>query len=252
MNEMEYQMIFKRKSFHLFKNTGNISDKDLAQIEDAFLSCRPLFPEIKVDMRIVPADQTTCKRGQEYCILLYSEKKDGYLPNIGYIGEQLDLYLASRNIGALWFGIGKTEEPSHNGLDFVIMIAIAKMSQDKFRKDMFKSKRKPLDEVWHGEHYRHIGNITRFAPSACNTQPWIVEATQKGLSVYRYKKPGKRGIMPAAMVTHYNRIDIGIFLLFLELCLEHEGIGFERTLLPDTGDEEKTLIAVYQLQDSKC
>ena len=58
--------------------------------------------------------------------------------------------------------------------------------------------------------------------------------------------------MPAAMVMHYNRIDIGIFLLFLELCLEHEGIGFERTLLPDTGDEEKTLIAVYQLQDPKC
>ncbi|MBR4289334.1 MAG: nitroreductase, partial [Oscillospiraceae bacterium] len=106
--------------------------------------------------------------------------------------------------------------------------------------------------VWHGVHYTNIGNIARFAPSACNTQPWIVEATQTGLSVYRYKKPGKRGIMPVAMVTHYNRIDIGIFLLFLELCLEHEGIGFERTLLPDTGDEEKTLIAVYQLHDPRC
>ena len=31
----------------------------------------------------------TCKRGEEYCILLYSEKKDNYLQNIGYIGEQL-------------------------------------------------------------------------------------------------------------------------------------------------------------------
>ena len=27
-------------------------------------------------MKIVPADQTTSKRGQEYCILLYSEKKE--------------------------------------------------------------------------------------------------------------------------------------------------------------------------------
>lgn len=252
MNEMEYQMIFKRKSFHLFKDTGHLSDMELVQIEDAFRSCRTLVPEIKVDMMIVPADQTSCKRGKEYCILLYSEKKEGYLSNIGYIGEQLDLYLASLNIGALWFGIGKTEERSYNGLDFVIMIAIAKMPQDKFRKDMFKSKRKPLNEVWHGVHYTNIGNIARFAPSACNTQPWIVEATQTGLSVYRYKKPGKRGIMPVAMVTHYNRIDIGIFLLFLELCLEHEGIGFERTLLPDTGDEEKTLIAVYQLHDPRC
>ena len=85
---------------------------ELVQIEDAFRSCRTLVPEIKVDMMIVPADQTSCMRGQEYCILLYSEKKEGYLSNIGYIGEQLDLYLASLIIGALWFGIGKTEERS--------------------------------------------------------------------------------------------------------------------------------------------
>ena len=42
--------------------------------------------------------------------LLYSEKKDNYLQNIGYIGEQLDLYLVSKNIGTLWFGIGKVKE----------------------------------------------------------------------------------------------------------------------------------------------
>ena len=124
----------------------------------------------------MPAEETTCKRGEEYCILLYSEKKDNYLQNIGYIGEQLDLYLASLDIGALWFGIGKIEETQYQGLDFVIMIAIAKMPRDKFRKDMFKSKRKQLVEIWSGECYQEIGNIIRFAPSACNTQPWKVEA----------------------------------------------------------------------------
>ena len=247
MNELQYQMIFKRKSFHLFRDIGIVSQDELKRIENEFRRCRPLFPDIRVDMKIVPANQTTCKRGQEYCILLYSEKKPGYLPNIGYIGEQLDLHLASMNIGALWFGIGKVEEQEYNGLDFVIMIAIAKMPEDKFRKNMFKSKRKPLDEIWHGEYYSNIGHIARFAPSACNTQPWIVEARQDTLSVYRYKKSGKRGIMPAAMVTHYNRIDIGIFLLFLEICLKHEGICIERTLLPDTGDEEKALISEYRL-----
>ena len=38
----------------------------------------------------------------------------------------------------MWFGIGKPDEPTYNGLDFVIMIAIAKVADDKFRKDMFK------------------------------------------------------------------------------------------------------------------
>ena len=248
MEDKLYQMVFKRKSFHIFKNTLIISEEELAQIETAFLECKPLIPEIKVGMKIVPAAATTCKRGQEYCILLYSEKKEGYLPNIGYLGQQLDLILASMNIGALWFGIGKTDVRSDGELDFVIMIAIAKMEETKFRKNMFKSKRKPIEEIWFGEYYLEAANIARFAPSACNTQPWIVESNEQELRVFRYKKPGKRGIMPADKVSFYNRIDIGIFLLILEVCLKHEGIIFERTLFEDKKEEEKNLVAIYAIK----
>ena len=248
MDEQLYQMVFKRKSFHIFKNTLIISEEELAQIETAFLACKPLIPEIKVGMKIVPAAATTCKRGQEYCILLYSEKKEGYLPNIGYLGQQLDLILASMNIGALWFGIGKTDVRSDGELDFVIMIAIAKMEETKFRKNMFKSKRKPIEEIWFGEYYLEAANIARFAPSACNTQPWIVESNEQELRVFRYKKPGKRGIMPADKVSFYNRIDIGIFLLILEVCLKHGGIVFERTLFEDKKEEEKNLVAIYAIK----
>ena len=248
MDEQLYQMVFKRKSFHIFKNTLIISEEELAQIETAFLECKPLIPEIKVSMKIVPAAATTCKRGQEYCILLYSEKKEGYLPNIGYLGQQLDLILASMNIGALWFGIGKTDVRCDGELDFVIMIAIAKMEETKFRKNMFKSKRKPIEEIWFGEYYLEAANIARFAPSACNTQPWIVESNEQELRVFRYKKPGKRGIMPADKVSFYNRIDIGIFLLILEVCLKHEGIVFERALFEDKKEEEKNLVAIYAIK----
>ena len=173
-----YLMIFKRKSFHIFRDIGSIDSHELQSIEEVYKTFTPLVSDIKTAIKIVPADETTCKRGQEYCILLYSEKKENYLQNIGYIGEQLDLYLASLGIGALWFGIGKPDEPTYNGLDFVIMIAIAKIPENKFRKDMFKSKRKSLDEIWNGEQYRNIGNIVRFAPSACNTQPWKVTIRQ--------------------------------------------------------------------------
>lgn len=240
-----YPMIFKRKSFHLFKGIRHISDEELAQIEEVFRACQPLCPDIRVGIKIVPAEKTTCKRGQEYCILLYSEEKEGYLPNIGYIGEQLDLYLASMNIGALWYGIGKTVE-RYDGLAFAIMIAIAKMPEDAFRKDMFKSKRKPLDQIWSGDDL-NIANIVRFAPSACNTQPWIVENRDDLLEVCRFKKPGKRGMMPIDRVVYYNRIDIGIFLLFLEVCMAREGIEFERTLHSDLEDGEKMLVATYRM-----
>ena len=244
-----YLMIFKRKSFHIFRDIGSIDSHELQSIEETYKTFTPLVSDIKTAIKIVPAEEITCKRGQEYCILLYSEKKENYLQNIGYIGEQLDLYLASLGIGALWFGIGKPDEPTYNGLDFVIMIAIAKIPKDKFRKDMFKSKRKSLDEIWNGEHYRELGDIVRFAPSACNTQPWKVTTEERALTVYRYKKPGKRGIMPADKVVHYNRIDIGIFLCFLELCLMQSGISYERELFTDTAENncEEVLTAKYKL-----
>lgn len=247
---MLYDMIFKRKSFHIFKDIGHIEDTELREIEAHYDTLVPLVPNIRTAIRIVRGEETSCKRGQEYCILLYSEQKEHYLQNIGYLGQQLDLYLASRNIGSLWFGIGKVEEKQYEGLDFVIMFAVAKMPAEKFRKNMFKSKRKPLEEIWQGDLMDGVSEIARFAPSACNTQPWLVERDRQTLTIYRYKKPGKRGIMPADKVTYYNQIDIGIFLLILELCLRHEKISFERELYPGDGalQRELTKTAVYRLQ----
>ena len=251
MDDLFYDMIFKRKSFHLFGNVKEkISKEEIAKIEDFIKQVKPLKEDIKTKIEIVPASETTCKRGEEYCILFYSEKKDNYLQNIGYIGEQIDLFLPSLNIGSLWFGIGKVREQKYEDLDYVIMIAIAKMDEDKFRKDMFKSKRKELSETWIGEKYKEIGNITRFAPSACNSQPWITEEAENKLVVYRYKKKGKRGIMPIDKVNYYNKIDIGIYMFFLEICLKKNNIEFEREIhIDNCNDEtEKNLNAVYNLK----
>ena len=250
MNDTFYEMIFKRKSFHIFRNIGNesLSEGELDEIQNAYSKFTPLHSGIKTAIRIVPEKQTNCRRGGEYCILLFSEKKDGYLQNIGYLGEQLDLYLVSRNIGTLWFGIGKIKEEPFADMEFVIMFSIRKISDDsKYRRDMFKSKRKSIEEIWDGEQISDVTDIVRFAPSACNSQPWFVKNIDGKLSVYRYKKPGKRGIMPVDKVSYYNRIDMGIFLCFLDICLEHSNIDYERKLYSDDGcDNELTLNAEYK------
>lgn len=130
MNKPYYNMIFKRKSFHLFRNIGNekISRKELSEIEEAYRNVILLCSNIRTEIRIVPANETSCKRGQEYCILFYSEKK--------------------------------------------------------FRKDMFKSKRKLVDEIWCGEQIKGVTDIVRFATSACNTQPWAVEYADSKIKIF--------------------------------------------------------------------
>lgn len=55
--------------------------------------------------------------------------------------------------------------------------------------------------------------------------------------------------MPADKVAFYNQIDIGIFLCFLELCLEHNRIDFERSIITEENTQnERNLNAVYRLQ----
>lgn len=244
-----YPEIFRRKSFHLFRDTGSdkISGEELEEIRAAWDSFGKLCPDIRTGIRIVPAKDVNFKRDAEYCILIYSENKENRLMNAGYLGEQLDLYLVSRNIGTLWYGLGNPDEPTYDGMDFVIMMAVHKISDEsKFRKDMFKAKRKSLGEIWSGDTLG-IGEIARFAPSACNSQPWLVKNTGDTLEITRYKKQARVGIMSPAKAFYYNRIDMGIFLCILEVCLAEKGIRTERTLFADSLDVEYSPVASYRL-----
>ncbi len=243
-----YNMISKRKSFHVFKNLDHLTQEKLQEIENHFKQLQPLKDDIQVHFKIVPIEHTSCKRG-EYCVLFFSERKDAYLQNIGYLGGQLDLWLASKNVGVCWYGVGKTEKMAENDLGFVIMMAIGKVDESDFRKDYTKSKRKRIEEIWSGDSHQGIAEIARFTPSACNTQPWFVESEGDHLTVYRVK--GKRGMMPADKVVDYNRIDMGIFLLFIELCLKQQGMAFTRIVFTDTVDETaRVLTAKYTMNHS--
>lgn len=249
MNNEYYKTIFKRKSFHLFRNTSSekISEAELEGIKKAFNSFERLYPEIRTAIRIVPSSVINLKRDSEYCILIYSAKEPNYLMNAGYIGEQLDLYLVKNNIGSLWYGIGKPDIAVYDGLDFVIMIAVRKISDEsQYRKDMFKSKRKDLSAIWTGDTMG-IAEVARYAPSACNSQPWLVTNENGILTVTRYKKQSRIGIMSPKTAFYFNRIDIGIFLCILEICMAEKNISASRTLLQDETDSEYSVVAKYTI-----
>ena len=55
-------------------------------------------------------------------------------------------------------------------------------------------------------------------------------------------------MMTKDKVDYYNKIDMGIFMLFFELCLEHEKLPFCRDLYPEALDERnKILTAAYKI-----
>lgn len=240
-----YPMIFNRKSFRRFKSTELLSHNTLNDIKDQLSHLKPLINHITVKYKIMKREETTCTRG-EYCLLVYSENKEHYLLNIGYLLEQLDLWMASKGIGVCWYGVGKTDQVEYEGLEFVIMLAFGKGEKEEFRKDYTKAKRKPLEEIWQGNSLQEVANVVRYAPSTCNTQPWLIEIVGNQLNLYRDSK--KRGMMPESKVIFYNTIDMGIFMCFLEITLGHERYDFNRTLLQENlGERDQVQIAQYTL-----
>ena len=61
-----YKQIFKRKSFHIFKNTDTLTEGEVQGLKDFIKTTKPLNPEIKTEICIVLESETTCKRGGQY------------------------------------------------------------------------------------------------------------------------------------------------------------------------------------------
>ena len=240
-----YDMIYKRKSIRKFDRSLTVTKDELEQLEHYIQQIEPLSDEIKIRFKIVDSAETTCKRG-EYCLLMYSEKKPYDLLNAGYMLERIDLYLASLDIGACWYGFGKPKEIDPEGLDFIIMIAFGKCRSQDFRKDIAKCRRRKPDEIWEGSFYRDIAAEVRYAPSSCNMQPWRVVSSNQSISVYRTEHVAS--IMPKSKRPFYNTIDMGIFLCFLEICLLHGNYVFSRELFDRYEENGLIKIAQYELK----
>ncbi len=245
MDDKLFAMIPRRKSFHTFKGEMHLSADELAAVESRIGELIPLEPSIQTAIRIVAREETNCKTG-EYCVLFYSESKEYALYNAGYMLEQLDLWLVSQNIGTCWYGMSRPKQKTYQGLPFVIMLVIEKVDPAWFRENITDTSRKSAGEIWQGDALREVAEIVRFAPSACNSQPWQVRASDEALEIYRIL--GSRGIMLVTKVSYYNRIDMGIFLLFLTLSLREKNLAFDIKLLSDASEGQENHIARIEIR----
>lgn len=224
-----YPYAFKRKSFRRFSAESGLSTEEIEDIESFLLTrMKKLNPETQLATQVVLTEETTCKRGS-HCVLIYSEHTGQGLLNVGYALQQLDLYLASKDIGACWYGMGKVPSPFYNGLPFTIMIAIGKANKDEFRKDYKKVTRKTLEEMWRGEPFGEMGAYIKLAPSTCNAQPWRFSYADGILEVRMQCK--EKMIVPKDKIEFYNAIDMGIILLFIDIWLEENSVGYRREIL---------------------
>ena len=206
------EMIYRRKSVRSFTNEL-VSDEILNKIEEFVASAKPLYPEIKVKMEIVPRNRVKCicPWTTQQLITIFSEDKPGYLENAGFIFQQLDLYLQSIGIGTCWLGMGTLtaeevfERQRQDGLKYVMMIAFGHPKGKALRDSKTDFKRKPLLEISDIEDERL--EPARFAPSSVNSQPWYFTHDEDMIHVYCVHK----GLLNKSL-GNTNQLDVGIAL----------------------------------------
>ena len=195
------EMIYHRKSCRSF--TGVPVDAATIETIKAF-PMKPLYPEIRVHWDIVPRNQVKCicPWTTPQLITIYSEEADGYLENIGFLFQQMDLYLQTLGLGVCWLGMGRMNPKTTTaveGMKFVIMLAFGHPKGDQLRHDLKGFKRKPMEQITDMPDPRL--EPARLAPSAVNSQPWYFAHEGDTIHVYCSKKG--------------SRLDAGIALAHL-------------------------------------
>ena len=130
-------------------------------------------------------------------------------------------------------------------MDFAIMLIMEKSEEGQFRKSMHEAKRREADKIKTGEGFDSIAEVARFAPSAVNFQPWLMECEGNKIRVYR--KSMRMAKLKWDTLSFFQRMDVGIFMFFVEMCLKHEKKDFTRTLYIDKGEDLKELVAEYTI-----
>jgi len=200
------EMIYHRKSCRSF--TGIPVDAAMIETIKAF-PMKPLYPEIKVHWDIVPRNQVKCicPWTTPQLIAIYSEETEGWLENIGFLFQQMDLYLQSLGLGVCWLGMGRMNPKTTTvveGMKFVIMLAFGHPKGDQLRHDLKGFKRKALEQI--ADQLDPKLEPARLAPSAVNSQPWYFTHEGDNIHVYCNRKG--------------SRLDAGIALAHLYVANE--------------------------------
>ena len=204
------EMIYHRKSCRSF--LGQPVDSETIEKILSF-EMKPLYPEIKVRMDIVSRNQVKCicPWTTPQLIAIYSEETEGYLENIGFLFQQMDLYLQTLGLGVCWLGMGRMNPRTTTvveGMKFVILLAFGHPKGDQLRQDLKGFKRKSLAQIADAPDPRL--EPARLAPSAVNSQPWYF--THEGDTIHVH-----------CAKTGY-RLDAGIALAHLYVA--NEGFRF--------------------------
>ena len=235
-DETLYEAIFRRKSVRKYDMTP-LPGEVLSDLQNFTTSVEPLDGDIRIEFSYLGTGdvKNLLPIKAPHYICLYSEKKGNYLMNVGFVLQQIDLYLSANGLGSCWLGMAKpsSQVPKvRNGLEFMIMIAFGNGNEPVHRVNTSEFNRKSLSAVSDIPEADDLLEPVRLAPSASNSQPWHFSGTPDKIIVSREIL----NVIRAPIYGKMNQMDVGIALCHLWLACGHQGrsiaLDFEKTSVP--------------------
>ncbi|MEW9123469.1 MAG: nitroreductase family protein [Thermotaleaceae bacterium] len=219
---MLYETIFKRKSIRKYDLTP-MNEDVLNEISNHIQNLKPMYENIKTEISVVAHKDIKglmAIKAPHY-IVAYSEVKEGYLPNIGFMLQQIDLYLSAKGVGSCWLGLAKPAKEilAKSQLEFVITLAIGRAMEPLHREGVSEFKRKTLTEITDIKDRGELLEAARLAPSATNSQPWFFKGGEGLIHGYCIK----HNLVKAMIYERLNKVDMGIAFCHLWLAAKNQG-----------------------------
>lgn len=211
-----YEAIYVRRSIRSFRMEP-VADDILKGIMDLVAEMNPLFPQIKFRVDIVDCLSRKGKVGgvftktAPYYLAVFSEPKEKYDMNAGYVMQQISLYLTAKGVGSCFQGMGKMKESPADGMRFVMLMAFGFPKGALIRHD-YEAKRLSLEELCvYKERPRtwvkEILEAARLAPSSFNSQPWRFVVYENRVHVF-----SKNPTTTASKKGKFNEFNFGVML----------------------------------------
>lgn len=217
------EITHKRKSVRRYDPVP-LDATTLEMVQAQIKKVKPLYPDIQFSIEIASKTKGMFNIKAPHYLVFGSEEKDGGPENIGFIGQQLDLFFSANGIGACWLGAAKPEEKEASKLPHVISMAFGKPAEPLYR-DISQFKRKLISDISEGQDPRL--EAARLAPSAVNAQNWYFIAEDGKIHCYRKKATPLLGFMFNKM----HQVDMGIAIC--HIAEESETFTFAQENAPE-------------------
>lgn len=193
-----YNIIFKRKSIRKY-NLESLDPNVFEGISTYINIVKPMYEDIKVEIKIVTQEtvKTLFPIKTPYYILISSENKVGCLINVGFMLQQVDLFLSENEISSCWVGTAqpKKEIVNESELEYVIALAFGSHAENLHRENVLEFKRKANEEIRDTNQKDEFIESVLLAPSATNSQPWFFRIDADKIHAYCIKSSLVKAIL---------------------------------------------------------